>query len=75
MPTGGVNPIKVPLRVLIIEDYEEDALLLQRHLSRAGYDVHARRVQTADELLEAIDGVLGKPDNTTTFNQIEGDAS
>ncbi len=54
MPTGGVNSAKAPLRVLIIEDYEEDALLLQRHLSRAGYDLHARRVQTAEELTEAL---------------------
>jgi len=54
MPTGSVNPSKTPLRVLIIEDYEEDALLLQRHLSRAGYDLHARRVQTEAELLAAL---------------------
>ncbi len=54
MPTGSVNPTKIPLRVLIIEDYEEDALLLQRHLARAGYDLHARRVQTAAELLDAL---------------------
>ena len=43
-----------PMRVLIIEDYEEDALMLQRHLSRAGYAVEARRVETAAELTEAL---------------------
>lgn len=42
------------MRVLIIEDYEEDALLLQRHLARAGYLVQAARVQTAAELTEAL---------------------
>lgn len=42
------------MRVLVIEDYEEDALLLQRHLSRAGYDVQAKRVETATELMDAL---------------------
>ena len=42
------------MRVLIIEDYEADALLLQRHLSRAGYAVEAQRVETAAELTEAL---------------------
>ncbi|HEV2575822.1 MAG TPA: ATP-binding protein [Acidobacteriaceae bacterium] len=40
--------------MLLIEDYEEDALLLERFLSRAGYTVEARRVQTADELREVL---------------------
>jgi PAS domain S-box-containing protein len=43
-----------PLRVLIIEDYEEDALLLRRVLSRAGYQVDARRIETAVELKNAL---------------------
>lgn len=55
MPTGSINSEARPLRVVIIEDYEEDALLLQRHLARAGYAVHAARVQTAAELREALD--------------------
>ena len=54
MSTGSVNPTKIPLRVLIIEDYEEDAVLLQRHLSRAGYDLHSRRIETAPELVTAL---------------------
>ncbi len=54
MSTSLVDPTHRPLRALIIEDYEEDALLLQRHLSRAGYAVDACRVQTADELLLAL---------------------
>jgi len=40
--------------VLLIEDYEADALLLERFLSRAGYDVQARRIQTEDELRDAL---------------------
>ncbi len=54
MSTVAVIGVRRPLRVLIIEDYEEDALLLERHLSRAGYAVDAQRVQTADELTEAL---------------------
>ncbi len=54
MSTAPVNSPGQPLRVLIIEDYEEDALLLQRHLSRAGYTVSAVRVETAAELLRAL---------------------
>jgi len=54
MPTVTINP-EAPLRVLIIEDYEEDALLLQRHLSRAGYKVDARRIETASELKAALE--------------------
>jgi len=40
--------------VLLIEDYEADALLLERFLTRAGYAVQARRIQTADELRDAL---------------------
>ena len=39
-----------PLRVLQVEDTEDDAALVQRALTRAGYDVFARRVDTADGL-------------------------
>ena len=42
------------MRVLMIEDYEEDALLLRRHLGRAGYALDAQRVETAEELLAAL---------------------
>lgn len=43
-----------PLRVLIVEDVENDALLVKRYLSKAGYDVEARIVETADELRAAL---------------------
>src|SRR5580698_4858803 len=57
MPTDAINP-EASLRVLIIEDYEEDALLLQRHLARAGYKVDARRIETAAELQAALEEPL-----------------
>jgi PAS domain S-box-containing protein len=59
MSTAPVNATRKPLRVLLIEDYEEDALLLERFLSRAGYAVQARRIQTSDELR----GALAEPDS------------
>jgi PAS domain S-box-containing protein len=55
MPTDPLNPVPVNLRVLAIEDYEEDALLLRRHLTRAGYEVDFRRIETAAELNAALD--------------------
>jgi diguanylate cyclase (GGDEF)-like protein len=39
-----------PLRLLQVEDTEDDAALVQLALSRAGYDIFARRVDTADGL-------------------------
>ncbi|MCI0489029.1 MAG: PAS domain S-box protein [Blastocatellia bacterium] len=43
------------LKVLIVEDLENDALLVLRELKRNGYDVTARRVDTAFELRDALD--------------------
>ena len=43
------------LRVLIIEDSEDDALLLIRELRRGGYDVEFERVDTAAEMRLALD--------------------
>ena len=44
-----------PLRLLLIEDYEEDALLLVRHLRRHGYALDFRRVETPGQLTDALD--------------------
>jgi PAS domain S-box-containing protein len=52
-PAGPAAASK-PLRVLIVEDYEPDALLLRRHLTRAGYEVEARSIETAPQLNEAL---------------------
>ncbi len=42
------------LRALIIEDSEPDARLLVRELTKGGYAVHSRRVETAEALRQAL---------------------
>lgn len=49
-----LDPCSIPLRVLLVEDNEDDALLLTRHLSRAGYSLHVRRVCTLPALELAL---------------------
>ncbi len=39
-----------PLRLLQVEDTQDDAVLIERALSRAGYDVFSRRVDRAEAL-------------------------
>jgi PAS domain S-box-containing protein len=46
--------MKKPLRVLIVEDAERDALLLARQLRLGGYDPAMTRVENAAELLAAL---------------------
>ncbi len=43
------------LRVLMVEDSEDDAILVDRELRRGGYDTVFRRVQARDELREALE--------------------
>jgi len=43
------------LRLLLIEDSEDDAALVVRELSRGGYNVTATRVDTADALIAALE--------------------
>src|SRR5688500_5916385 len=45
----------VPLRVLIVEDLEDDALLLLRVLRRAGYDLTSERVDTIAAFSRALE--------------------
>jgi PAS domain S-box-containing protein len=45
----------VPLRVLLVEDYEDDALLLLRELRRGGYDPIHERVDTAEAMEAALE--------------------
>lgn len=44
----------LPLRLLNVEDSEDDALLLARHLDRAGYAVTMERVETAEGMTNAL---------------------
>ena len=45
----------VPLRVLLVEDSEDDALLLLRELRRGGYEPLIERVDTAGDMEAALD--------------------
>ena len=45
-----------PLRVLLVEDSENDALLLLRELRRGGYEPLYERVQTPEAMKEALGG-------------------
>src|SRR5919109_3053251 len=47
--------MSVPLRVLLVEDSEDDALLLLRELRRGGYDPLYERVDTAPAMEAALD--------------------
>jgi PAS domain S-box-containing protein len=44
----------IPLRVLIVEDSEADALLLLRELQRGGYEPAFERVETAESMARAL---------------------
>jgi len=44
-----------PLRLLLIEDSENDALLVVHELTRAGFTVTPERVQTAEALVNALE--------------------
>src|SRR5881409_957379 len=46
---------KPPLRVLLIEDSDDVALLLLRHLNRSGYEVVHQRVDSAPDLKAALE--------------------
>src|SRR5829696_7478109 len=52
---SGRGLMGVPLRVLLVEDYEDDALLLLRELRRGGYDPVYERVDTAGTMEAALD--------------------
>lgn len=45
----------IPLRLLLIEDSEDDAALVVRELSRAGYAVFPERVDTPEALTAALE--------------------
>ncbi|MDQ3639142.1 MAG: response regulator, partial [Actinomycetota bacterium] len=45
-----------PLRVLIVEDSEDDAMLLLRELRRGGYEPEYERVETPEDMQKALAG-------------------
>jgi len=45
-----------PLKVLVVEDSEDDAILLMREVKRGGYDITFERVDTAEAMNSALDG-------------------
>ena len=47
--------MKATIRLLLVEDYEEDAHLLLRRLKREGYDIFLERVDTAEGLAAALE--------------------
>ncbi len=52
MPSDDLN--RAPLRVLLVEDNPDDALLLERHLRRNGFAPDVLRVETASEMISAL---------------------
>ncbi|NLI31391.1 MAG: response regulator, partial [Deltaproteobacteria bacterium] len=47
--------MKKKIRILAVEDSQDDALLLARTLRESGYDPHLVRVDTAEALSEALE--------------------
>ena len=48
--------MSVPLRLLLVEDSEEDASLLIREILRNGFDLISERVETPEAMLAALEG-------------------
>jgi PAS domain S-box-containing protein len=49
------TPLNKKLRVLIVEDLEDDAILMNRELERGGYFIESMRVDTPQAMSEALD--------------------
>src|SRR5688572_18298131 len=47
--------MKTPLRVLILDDSAEDALLMVRTIEKAGYTVETRRIYTEADLKKVLE--------------------
>jgi two-component sensor histidine kinase len=54
MGTGMGNAMSDTLRVLQVEDSPSDAALIERVLTKSGYEVHSERVVNANEMLAAL---------------------
>ena len=57
-PGAGASPASRPLRILLVEDNPDDALLLERHLRKNGFLPSVQRVETAPEMIQALTGTL-----------------
>src|SRR5438874_1441789 len=55
MSIAAVKVEATPLRVLIVEDSEEDSDLIVLELKRGGYEPFYRRVETADAMARALE--------------------
>lgn len=55
---AGGTPSPRPLRILLVEDNPDDALLLERHLRKNGFIPSVQRVETAPEMIQALAGTL-----------------
>jgi PAS domain S-box-containing protein len=54
-PAKNLLPKEKSLRVLIVEDSEDDALLMARELERGDYTVHYLRVDTREAMARALE--------------------
>ena len=63
-----------PLKILLVEDSENDALLLLRQLRRGGYEPTLERVDTAEAMEAALDGrewdLVISDHSMPTFNSV-----
>ena len=50
--------MKKPLRVLLVEDSEDDALLIARELRKGGYEPAVSRVESAPEMAAALEAQI-----------------
>ena len=51
---GDETLVNTRLRILLVEDSEDDAQLLLREIKRAGYDVEFERAETANVMQTAL---------------------
>jgi len=51
---GVEQTMKKPLRLLIVEDSENDALLFVREVERGGYDLQWERIDTPSQLIDVL---------------------
>jgi signal transduction histidine kinase/response regulator of citrate/malate metabolism len=47
--------VKRPLKLLLVEDVEDDAEVVRRELDQGGFEVRMRRVETREELEQALE--------------------